>query len=135
MYFPAPGNFRYGESVYHWEPERMRLSRTTLTTATVCMGLILGGCSTNERGKALNESLARASLSIDVARATPAQTYAAGELAIAEEKLLAAREAAGRSEYDLSERLLAEAMINLELARAKGAAGAARSRAGETPGG
>lgn len=89
---------------------------------------ILSGCGSDAQERAVLQSLNQTRLAIDVARSSDAKGYAAAELAIATEKLQAADAASQREEYAEAERLLAEAMVNIELAQAKASAARAKER-------
>ena len=71
--------------------------------------------------------LGRASTALDVAKTDETKRYAAAELAIAEERLVRARNAARVEEFEAADRLISESLVNVQLATAK--AEAARIRA------
>jgi hypothetical protein len=95
--------------------------------AAVVLGL--GACAwgNGEKERATGASLSRTATAIEIANTAEMERYAASELAIAREKLAAARDAAGAEAYANADRLISEALVNVQLATAK--ADAARRRA------
>lgn len=89
--------------------------------------LILAACHTDRQAAETAGMLGRAATALDVARTEETKRYAAAELAIAEEKLAQARNAARQEEFDTAERLVSESLVNVHLATSK--AEAARIRA------
>lgn len=89
--------------------------------------LAAGGCHTAREAREIEGTLRRASTSVDIANTEETKRYAAAELAIADEKLAQARNAARAKEYELADRLVSESLVNVHLATTK--AEAARIRA------
>ena len=89
--------------------------------------LAVGGCHTARQASETAGMLGRASTALDVAKTAETKRYAAAELAIAEEKLAQARNAAREEEYEAADRLISESLVNVQLATSK--AEAARIRA------
>jgi hypothetical protein len=84
---------------------------------TLCGLVSVSGCAGN--GKALTEQIANTEKSIVAARDGNASINAPLELKLADEKLQAAKAAAGKNEYDQARNLLEEAQVDADLARAK----------------
>jgi DNA mismatch repair ATPase MutS len=72
--------------------------------------------------------LSRTATAVDVAKSQETKRYASNELAAAEERLMRARGAAQAKEYELADRLIAETLVNINLASAKAAAARAREQ-------
>lgn len=89
--------------------------------------LAVAGCHTARQAAETAGMLGRASTALDVAKTDETKRYAAAELAIAEEKLVRARNAARVEEFEAADRLISESLVNVQLATAK--AEAARIRA------
>ena len=89
--------------------------------------LAVAGCDTARQAAETAGMLGRASTALDVAKTDETRRYAAAELAIAEEKLVRARNAARVEEFEAADRLISESLVNVQLATAK--AEAARIRA------
>lgn len=87
----------------------------------VVLGILLAtvGCSSDKRAHDAAQSLARARLAIEVTKSSDATHYAQGELAVAGEKLAEAREASAQGNYKKAHWLISEALVNVDLARAK----------------
>lgn len=104
-------------------------SRRAVLAAVIIGMLPFGGCAWwdgTERHN-IETAISRASRAIAVANTEEAGRYAASELAIAQEKLDAARQAARAQEYVAADRLISESLVNIQLATAK--ADAARVQA------
>ena len=86
---------------------------------TVAAPLVTAACASDGPSRELEQMIAHASTAIQVSATSDAKRHAAAELALAEEKLAAARRAGNAGEEKEANRLLAEALVNLELARAK----------------
>jgi hypothetical protein len=89
--------------------------------------LTVAGCHTAREAGETAGKLGRASTALDVAKTDDTRRFAAAELAIAEEKLAQARNAAREEEFDAADRLISESLVNVQLATTK--AEAARIRA------
>lgn len=85
------------------------------------LSLTLGiaGCASDEPPRSTREMLAHAAVAVDVATTRDMREHAAPELAIAGEKLAAARQAARTGDVLEADRLIAETLVNIELAKAK----------------
>jgi hypothetical protein len=81
--------------------------------------LAVGGCGTARQAGDTAGMLGRASTALDVAKTAETKRYAAAELAIAEEKLAQARNAAREEEYKAADRLISESLVNVQLATSK----------------
>jgi macrodomain Ter protein organizer (MatP/YcbG family) len=88
--------------------------------------LLASGCATNG---ALPEKILQGDEAIRKAAESNATLNAPGELKAAEEKLVQAKEAAYRRDYDKATRLAEEASIDAEYARHKAASEKARKMA------
>ncbi len=92
-------------------------------------GLLLAtGCATNGT---LSEKILQGDEAIRKAAESNATLNAPGELKAAEEKLVQAREAAYKRDYDKATRLAEEASIDADYARSKAASEKARKMAEE----
>ncbi|MPY68690.1 MAG: DUF4398 domain-containing protein [Alphaproteobacteria bacterium] len=109
--------------------DRMRLYRRPALAAVAAVVLGLSGCAwgSGDEERATGARLARAATAIEIADTAEMQRLAASELAIAREKLAAARHAAGAEAFADADRLISEALVNVHLATAK--ADAARRQA------
>lgn len=92
---------------------------------------VLMACSTGDSKKTFDEAMARAAVTAEVTDTRDTRKYAPAELAIANEKLVAARQAAQSGDQREADRMLAEALVNIELAKAKTAAGRVKAEAAE----
>jgi len=110
-------------------PSRVRPGRRPALAAMAAVVLGLGACAwgSGDKERATGASLARTATAIEIANTAEMERYAASELAIAREKLAAARDAAGAEAYAEADRLISEALVNVHLATAR--ADAARRRA------
>jgi hypothetical protein len=95
--------------------------------AAVVLGL--GACAwgSGDEERATGTRLSRVATAIEIADTAEMERLAPSELAIAREKLAAARDAAGAEAFADADRLISEALVNVQLATAK--ADAARRRA------
>ncbi len=96
----------------------------------IALGLLLAlaACGSDERAQQIAQSLTRAQLAIDVTKSSDAQHYARDEVLAAEGKLAESRAASQHGDYTKADRLLAEALVNIDLARAKVDDGRAKAR-------
>lgn len=106
----------------------MQRLQSIAVIAALNIAIALGACGSDKRAPIIRESISRAKLAVDVAKSSDTRRHAAAELALAEDKIVASGRAVERKEYEEADRLLAEAVINLELARAKSSAAEAKAR-------
>jgi hypothetical protein len=90
--------------------------------------LALSGCGGKKEARGMAGMLSRTATAVDVAKSQETKRYASNELAAAEERLMRARGAAQAKEYELADRLIAETLVNINLASAKAAAARAREQ-------
>ena len=103
-------------------------SRWTLLAVVLIAMLPFGGCASDGADQRyVGTAMTRASTAIAVASTEDVSRFAAAELAIAREKLAAARQSARAGNYAAADRLVSESLVNVQLATAK--ADAARVRA------
>lgn len=97
-------------------------------TTAIILGLVIG-CAA--KGVVPSEKLTRAEAAIQSARTTEAGTYAPLDLKLAEDKLMEAKAAVGREDYEGARRLADEALVNAQLAEKKADSGKAKRAAQE----
>lgn len=102
-------------------PSRQKIHRTATAAGLL---VALSGCASLPPPTAEVEA---ADMAIRVASTPDGQRYAAGELAAAHNDLAAAQAAMARDDYDRARLLVAAALADADLARAKGRALAAQS--------
>lgn len=93
-----------------------KLRNALFVTTAIVLGLVLG-CAA--KGVVPSEKLSRAEAAIQSARTTEARTYAPLDLKIAEDKLMEAKAAVSREDFDGARRLADEALVNAQLAEKK----------------
>lgn len=98
---------------------RVAHGRWPARAALVLAVLAANGCDTAMEAREIEGTLGRASTAVDVANTAETKHYAAAELAIANEKLAQARNAARAEEYELADRLISESLVNVQLAATK----------------
>jgi len=102
-------------------PSRRKIHRTATAAALLA---VLSGCASLPPPTA---EVAAADAAVKVASTPDGQRYAANELATARNDLAAAQAAMARNDYDRARMLVAAALADADLARAKGRALAAQS--------
>jgi formate-dependent phosphoribosylglycinamide formyltransferase (GAR transformylase) len=90
--------------------------------AAIVVGLMpFAGCAWWDGADRRNfeAAMSRASTALAVASTEEARSHAGSELVIAQEKLAAARQTASGGDYAAADRLIAESLVNIQLAAAK----------------
>jgi multidrug resistance efflux pump len=102
-------------------PSRQKIHRTATAASLL---VVLSGCASLPPPTA---EIAAADAAVNVASTTDGQRYAADELVAAHNDLAAAQAAMAKDDYDRARLLVAAALADADLARAKGRALAAQA--------
>lgn len=98
-----------------------RHSRRSTPAVLVSGFILLTGCAWWDGNDQQNfeTAISRVSTTLVVASTEETSRHAALELAIARDKLAAARQTASAGDYEAADRLLSESLVNIQLAAAK----------------